>query len=187
MKVILQKDVLNLGDAGEVKEVPSGYARNFLIPRKLVVPVRGGSMRALDHQKKVSALRTEKRIKEMQDLSEKLKQLGSVEVVVRVGAKNRMFGAVTNQNIALALREAGFQIDKRKIELTDTLKAVGTYTVRVRLADKIVAPISVVVSPDQNDVAAQREIEEVTQRHEKKREEKTETAEERSQETVSGE
>jgi len=169
MKVILQKDVLNLGDAGEVKEVPSGYARNFLIPRKLVIPVRGNSIRALDHQKKMLSLRKEKREKEMQELATKLSSLKEVEVVVRIGAKNKLFGAVTNHHIAMAVKEAGFLIDKRKIEMNDTIKALGSFPVKLRLAEKITVPLTVNVIPDPEDVAVQLEIEETARRHDKKK------------------
>lgn len=152
MKVILQKDVPNLGDAGEIKEVAAGYARNFLIPRKLVVAAIGGSTKAAEHQKKQMALRAEKRHNEMADVSEKLKALGTIEVQVRVGAKGKLFGSVTSLTISQALTDAGFTVDKRKVELSDSIKSTGTYQVKVKLAEKISVPLTISVVPDEESV-----------------------------------
>jgi len=150
MKVILQKDVLNLGDAGDIREVPNGYARNFLIPRKLVMPARGDSVKAAEHQKKIMSLRVEKRNKDMAALSEKINALGSVEIKVRVGQKNKMFGSVTSVQIAQALKDAGFVIDRRKIDLNDAIRMTGKFPVKIRLAEKITSNITVNVVADEN-------------------------------------
>lgn len=149
MKVILQKDVPNLGDAGEVKVVSDGFARNYLIPRKLVVPAVGGSTKALAHQKKMMEVRAAKRLADMQGVAKQLEGIGSIEVVVRVGAKSKLFGSVTAQNIAMALTEKGFPIEKRRVELQDNIKSLGKFPVKIRLAEKLVVPITVNVIPDQ--------------------------------------
>lgn len=159
MKVILQKDILNLGDAGDVKDVADGYARNYLIPNKLVLPARGNSIRAVEHQKKMRNLRVEKRTKEMEGLAEKIKALSEIEIAVRVGAKSKLFGSVTPAAIAQALRDQGFMVDKRKIEPSDPLRALGSYPLKVRLAEKITVPITVNVVADQASLAALEEME----------------------------
>jgi len=153
MKVILHKDVPNLGDAGEIKDVADGYARNFLLPRKLVSIANAGSTKAIEHQQKLITLRLEKRNKEMQTLSDEISKISSVDITVRVGAKRKLFGSVTNQNISHALKEKGFSIDKRKID-TDPIRALGSYKIRVKLTDKIIVPLTVNVLGDENDLQA---------------------------------
>lgn len=161
MKVILQKDVPNLGDAGEIKMVADGYARNYLIPRKLVVPAVGGSTKALAHQKKMMEARAAKRLSDMQEIAKKLESIGSVEVVVRVGAKNKLFGSVTALNIAQALTDQGFPVEKRRVELQDNIKSVGKFPVKIRLAEKLIVPITVNVVPDQESLQQLEEEEAV--------------------------
>ncbi len=148
MKVILQKDVPNLGDAGEIKSVADGYARNYLIPKKMVVPAIGNSTKAVEHQKRLMQIRTEKRLAEMKDVSSKLEALGSVEIVARVGARNKLFGSVTAMNISQALAENGFNIEKRKVDLPDTIKTLGTFPVKIRLAEKLIVNLNVNVVAD---------------------------------------
>lgn len=147
MKVILQKDVPNLGDAGEIKDVANGYARNYLIPQKLVVIAHAGSQRALEHQKKLIALKTEKRLKDMEAVAEKLKSIGELELEARVGASGKMFGSITAMSVVSALAEKDFQIDKRKIELAEKIKSPGKYQVKVKLAEKIIVPVDLNVVP----------------------------------------
>lgn len=147
MKVILQKDVPNLGDAGEIKDVASGFARNYLIPRKLVIPALEGNTRALEHQKKLMEIKSARRAKEMEGVAEKLKGLGSVQVSVRVGVGNKMFGSVTPMQIAQVLAENDFAIDRRKIELGEKIKAPGNYNFKVKLAEKISVPLTLEVIP----------------------------------------
>lgn len=153
MKVILQKDIPNLGDAGEIKEVADGYARNFLIPRKLVLPATAGTAKAAQHQKRLINLKTEKRRKEMAILSEKLKSIAEIEMQIRVGAKNRVFGSITPAMIAKAIEEksaGAIVVDRRKIEPGDPIKALGEHKLRINLASDIRVPIlvKVVAHPD---------------------------------------
>ncbi|MBX7058002.1 MAG: 50S ribosomal protein L9 [Leptospirales bacterium] len=150
MKVILQRDVANLGDAGDVKEVSRGFARNYLLPRKLVVLAQAGSQRALDHQKKLIQQKNAKRHTEMQKVAQELQGVKSIEVSVRVGARNKMFGSVTTQQIAAALAEKGFAVDRRKVELSDKIRNLGAYTIRIRLAEKVIVPLQLQVVADAN-------------------------------------
>ncbi|MCB1164970.1 MAG: 50S ribosomal protein L9 [Leptospiraceae bacterium] len=147
MKVILQKDINGLGDAGEIKDVRDGYARNFLLPRKLVLPAFTGSARALEHQQRLLSLKTERRKKAMQELAGKMEAVQEVEISVMVGAKQKLFGSVTPLMVARALEEKGYSIDKRKVELPDSIRALGTYKARIKLAEGITVPLSVKVVP----------------------------------------
>lgn len=158
MKVILQKDVPNLGDAGEIKDVADGYARNFLLPRKLVTLARAGTTRALNHQKQLIARKTEKRMREMTGVSEKVKGLDGLEIKVRVGAKEKLFGSVTAMQVAQALSEQGVQLDKRKIELGEKIRALGTYSIKVRLAESIIVPLTINIVADGDYVEEEAEF-----------------------------
>lgn len=157
MKVILQKDIPSLGDAGEIKDVSRGYARNFLLPRKLVVVANAGSSRALEHQKKLIARKAEKRHAEMQKVAAQLQDLKTLELPVRVGARGKLFGSVTTMQIAQALADKGFAIDKRKIELTDKIRNLGNYTVKLRLAEKVTAALQLQVVQDTNFAVEEEE------------------------------
>ncbi|MBI39209.1 MAG: 50S ribosomal protein L9 [Leptospiraceae bacterium] len=153
MKVILQKDINGLGDAGEVKEVKDGYARNYLLPRKLVLPAHAGSARAVQHQQRLLSFKAERRKKAMQELAGKMESVQEVEVGVMVGAKKKLFGSVTPLMVARALEEKGYAIDKRKIELPDSIRALGTYKAKIKLAEGISVPLSI-------NVVALNEVEE---------------------------
>ena len=159
MKVILQKDVPNLGDAGDIKEVAAGFARNYLIPRKFVISAKEGSTKALKHQKAVVLRKTEKRKKEMQGVAEELKKLSPLEIKVRVGARNKLFGSVTAMQVATAIAEKGVQIDKRKVELGDKIRALGNYNIKIRLAESIVLPFTIQVLADENSVIEEEYLE----------------------------
>lgn len=162
MKVILQKDIPNIGDAGEIKEVRDGYARNFLIPRKMVLPATAGSTKAAVHQKRLINLKTEKRRKEMAQLSEKLKSIAEIEMMIRVGAKNRVFGSITSAMIAKVIEEktdGQLIIDRRKIEPGDPIKALGEYKLRINLAADIKVPfvVKVIAHPD-SDISPEEKV-----------------------------
>lgn len=145
MKVILQKDVLNLGDAGDVKEVADGYARNFLIPRRFAVRANEGNTKAAVHQKKLADLKREKRVKVMKDLAASIDGK-TYEVKVKVGENDKLFGSVTTNDIANAMKKTGIELDKRKIDLGEPLKALGEFKLKVRLAEGVIPTIIVKVS-----------------------------------------
>lgn len=145
MKVILQKDFPNLGDAGDIKVVSDGYARNYLIPNRIAIRADEGSTKAAIHQKKLIELKKDKRKKSMEEVANKLKGK-EVEVLVRVGENDKLFGSVTPYDISIALKNSGFEIDKRKIELTETIKSIGNYQARIKLADGIQSTIQVKVN-----------------------------------------
>jgi large subunit ribosomal protein L9 len=144
MKVILQKDIPNLGDAGDIKEVADGYARNYLIPKKLVLLANESSKKAMDHQNRLIKIKKEKRKKVSEVVADKMQGL-AVEIDVQVGAEGKLFGSVTSIDIARKLKEVGFEIDKRKISLENPIKQVGEYNIPVKLDEGITAQVKVTV------------------------------------------
>jgi large subunit ribosomal protein L9 len=144
MKIILQKDVINLGDAGEIKEVADGYARNFLFPKKLAIRASEGSTKMALHQKRLADLKREKRSKEMKNI---LSQIDgqSIEIKVKKGENDKIFGSVTSGDVSSALSAKGFAVDKRKIDLEQPIKSVGEYKIKLKLAENIQATINLSV------------------------------------------
>jgi len=144
MKIILQKDVINLGDAGEIKEVADGYARNFLFPKKLAIRASEGSTKMALHQKRLADLKREKRSKEMKNILSKIDGQ-SIEIKVKKGENDKIFGSVTSGDVSSALSAKGFTVDKRKIDLEQPIKSVGEYKIKLKLAENIQATINLSV------------------------------------------
>lgn len=142
MNVILRQDHDKLGHIGDVVDVKDGYARNFLIPRSIAFPATEGGMRALEEEKKQAAMRQTKELKSSERLAVELEKV-SVTVQMKVGEDERLFGSVTSQMIADALKEKGFDIDKRTIDLEEPIKALGIYTVNVKLPQSITGKVKV--------------------------------------------
>ncbi len=136
MKVILQKDIVNIGDAGDIKDVADGYARNFLFPRKLAVKANDSNTKAVVHQKRLADLKREKRTKSMKDVALSLEGK-SFETKVKVGEKEKLFGSVTAGDISVLLKKAGIEVDKRKIELQDPIRSLGEFKIKIKLAEGI--------------------------------------------------
>lgn len=144
MKVILQKDISNLGEAGDVKEVAEGYARNYLLPKKLVIPYNESSAKAIEHQKKLVKIKKEKRKKEGQKLVEALSNV-ALTIGAQVGEEDKLFGSVTAIDIAQKLSQMGYSIDKRKIVLSEPIKKAGEHEVKIKLDEGLSATIKVTV------------------------------------------
>lgn len=144
MKVILQKDISNLGEAGDVKEVAEGYARNYLLPKKLVIPYNESSAKAIEHQKKLVKIKKEKRKKEGQKLVEALSNV-ALTIGAQVGEEDKLFGSVTAIDIAQKLSQMGYSIDKRKIVLPEPIKKAGEHEVKIKLDEGLSATIKVTV------------------------------------------
>ncbi len=136
MKVILRKDHEKLGQIGAVVEVKDGYARNFLFPKGIAYPATAGSVRALEEEKKQATRRSSKEQKQSEKLAGDLEKV-SLTLPMKVGEDEKLFGAVTAQMISDALREKGFEIDKRIIDLEEPIKALGIYTVHVKLPQNV--------------------------------------------------
>lgn len=147
MKVILQKDIPSLGEAGDVKEVSKGYARNFLLPKKLVIPADASTQKAVEHQKKLIAIKKEKRKKASQKLSEALTSV-EVEIGAQVGEEDRLFGSVTTMDITKKLKQMGYEIDRRKIHLDEPIKKLGIYEVGIKLDEGLTAKVKVTVTKE---------------------------------------
>lgn len=148
MKVMLTKDVENVGRAGEIREVADGFGRNYLIPRKLAVVARKG-IEAEARRLREAVERRE--AKERQQAEELAEAIGNKTVVVRlkVGAEDKVFGAVTNEDIALALRQQHkVEVDRRKIDLKEPLKQLGEHVIPLRLHRDVQAHINLIISRD---------------------------------------
>ena len=143
MRVILLQDVDNLGKAGDLKDVADGYARNYLLPRRLAAGATPSLLAS--HQKRIV---TEKRKQEklVEANKQQAERLGNITLTfkARVGRQGRLYGSITSQDIASALRSAeGITIDRRLIELPDPIRATGTYMVLVKIAAKLQPKITV--------------------------------------------
>jgi len=144
MKVILQKDVANLGDAGDIREVAEGYARNYLIPKNLVIVANESSKKAMEHQKKLIKIKKDKRKKASQTLADSMK---GVELIIpaQVGEEGKLFGSITSMDIAKHLADKGFVVDKRKILLETPIKQEGEFSVSVKLDEGLSTAVKVTV------------------------------------------
>ncbi|MDR0746907.1 MAG: 50S ribosomal protein L9 [Helicobacteraceae bacterium] len=131
MKVLLIKDVKNLGRTGEIKEVKDGYGQNFLISKGFAKAANDASVRQFQTQEKRRLEAQEAEIKQAKELAKKLESF-SFKVVKKVGANGSLFGALKKEDVAEALKANGFEIDKRDIEM-DTIKAVGNYEVGAKI------------------------------------------------------
>ena len=143
MKVILTQDVKGKGKKGQMIEVSDGYARNFMLPRKLAVEATADAVNTMRMNDKATAERIAREKAEAMDTGKKLREL-TVVVKAKGGGAGRLFGSVTNQEIADSLKnQTGITLDKRKIVIADPIKNVGTYTVTCKLGYEITAPLTV--------------------------------------------
>jgi len=142
MKIILRKDFESLGHVGDMVEVKNGYARNFLIPRKIAYTASKGNVRALEEEKKNIARKSQQELTTAEEIAAEMEKV-SVTIPVQVGEEDKIFGTVTTQMIADALMEKKFEIDKRKIEIDEQIKTLGIYSVNVKLHPKVSAKIKV--------------------------------------------
>ena len=143
MKVILLQDVKGKGKKGQMLEVSDGYARNFMLPKKLAMEATPDAINTMRMNDKAAAEKAARERAEAMDISRKLREL-IVTVTAKGGGNGRLFGAVTTQEIAAALeKQAGIKLDKRKIVLNENIKNVGTYTATCKLGYEITAPLTV--------------------------------------------
>ena len=143
MKVILLQDVKGKGKKGQLLEVSDGYARNYMLPRKISIEATPDAINTMRMNDKATQERIAKEKAEALELSKKLREM-TLTVTAKGGGAGRLFGSVTNQEIADALKaQAGVALDKRKIVISDPIKSVGTYTVTCRLGYEITAPLTV--------------------------------------------
>ncbi len=147
MKVILQKDIPNLGDAGDIRDVAEGYARNYLLPRKMVIAANESSKKAIEHQDKLIKKKKEKRKMLSEKLAERISGL-EIAISVQVGEEGKLFGSVTSLDIAKKLKEKGFDIDKRKILLESPIRQEGEHSVKIKLDEGQAPSIKVIVGKE---------------------------------------
>ena len=142
MKVILLQDVKGKGKKGQILEVSDGYARNFMLPKKMAIEATTDAINTVKMNDKATQERIAREKAEALATSKKLREM-TVTVTAKGGGNGRLFGSVTNQEIADALAKTGIKLDKRKIQINDTIKNVGTYTVTCKLGYEITAPLTV--------------------------------------------
>ena len=143
MKVILLQDVKGKGKKGQMIEVSDGYARNFMLPKKLATEATPDAINTMRMNDKAAAEKAARERAEAMEISKKLREL-NLTVTAKGGGAGRLFGSVTNQEITDALeKQTGIKLDKRKIVIADAIKNVGTYTVTCKLGYEISAPLTV--------------------------------------------
>ena len=147
MEVILNKTIDNLGFEGDVVNVKPGYARNFLIPQKMAMPVTSQNMARLQQEKEAIKARLEREKKEAEGLAGKLNGV-TIQIARRVGEENRLFGSVTSSDIAAKLAETGITVERKAILLNDPIKTIGDAKVSIRVGYQMTAAIIVQVVPE---------------------------------------
>lgn len=148
MEVILTENIASLGEIGDVVQVAPGYARNYLLPRKLALEATGKNVRELDHRKRMLARKREKIRQEMMSLAEKLNRV-KITLRRKVSEEDKLYGSVSLSDISGALQEQGFELPRKNIQVEHPIKELGEYSVPVRVDAGITATISVVVEKEE--------------------------------------
>jgi len=146
MEVILREDVEKLGARGEMVKVASGYARNYLLPRRLAVAATESNKKIVEQERQAHLRRDAKEVAEASDLGKMMANL-NVTISQKAGENNQLFGSVTTKDIADVLEKQGYTIDRRKIVLAEPIKTLGDFTVPLRLHRDVTAQIQVEVVP----------------------------------------
>lgn len=150
MKVILQQEVKGLGKKDTIVEVSEGYARNFLLPKKLALPATDATVKQIKAQQAAQARREQQAMDEARMLASQLSKV-SVTIGVKIGEGGKLFGSVSGKDVADAIeRQHGLAIDKRKVELKETVKSIGEYIATVRVHPDVSAQVSVHVVGESN-------------------------------------
>ncbi|MHB1660795.1 MAG: 50S ribosomal protein L9 [bacterium] len=142
MKVILKEDVLNLGSMGETVNVADGYGRNFLLPKNLAILATNSNVKTVEHEKKII---DKKKSKIAMEFTEIKNNLEKTEIIIpaKVGENEKIFGSITSMDIENKLKESGFNIDRKIINLDSPIKELGIQTVKIKLSRDIIAEIKV--------------------------------------------
>ncbi len=145
MKVILSKDVKDLGKAGQVVNVAEGYARNFLFPRKLAIEAGAGAMKQIEAKKKMLELKLEHQLAEAKEIAERLQGV-SITIAGKTGSGTKLYGSITNQDIADALlKQHHIKVDKRSIHINEPIKTLGTHEASIKLHHEVSVNVRVEV------------------------------------------
>ena len=147
IEIILRETIDNLGSAGQVVKVANGYARNYLLPRKLAYPATAGNLKVIESERQ-SLLR--KDAKQKEEFEKQMQMLEKIEITIRrkVGEQNALYGSVTNSDIADELEKKGFQVEKRKIHMDDHIKTIGEFSIPIRLFKDVTAHVKVKVEAE---------------------------------------
>jgi large subunit ribosomal protein L9 len=145
MRVLLKSDVPKIGKKGELLDVKEGYARNFLIPNGLAIEATGGTMKQYEEEKKSADRRKAKEKEDAQALAAKIKGL-TVTLRHKAGDEGRLFGSITSAEVAEALKQKGFEIDKKQIHLDEPIRLVGGHDVNIKLHAEVAASLHVEVA-----------------------------------------
>jgi large subunit ribosomal protein L9 len=148
MEIILQEDIEKLGSRGDVVTVKEGYARNYLLPRKLAVEALAGNVKRLEKIRGVLAKRSSTEREQSQKQAELLNAV-TVNLARKAGENGQLFGSVTSADLADALAAQGFEVDKRRVSLAEPIKAVGEYPVTVKLTQDVTATFKAIVTRDE--------------------------------------
>ena len=138
MKVILKEDIPDVGSAGQTVEVKAGFGRNYLFPRNLAIPATKANLKAIGELHKQTELREKKRLREAEGVKDKIEKL-SLSIEVLVGEEDKLFGSVTNADVAELLQNEGITVDKRAIQIETPIKVLGVYTVPVKIDKEVTA------------------------------------------------
>jgi large subunit ribosomal protein L9 len=148
VNLILQEDVPALGDAGDLVKAKVGYARNYLLPKGKAILATESKIKQLEHNKRVVEEKLAKQLKDLSALRDRLQNL-TLSVVAKSGEEGKLFGSVTSAHVAALLSEKGFEIDRRKIALSEPIKEVGDHKVPIRLRGELVAEVTVSVTAEE--------------------------------------
>jgi large subunit ribosomal protein L9 len=149
VEVILKEDIPNLGKIGEVVRVRDGFARNYLLPRGLVLVANKKNLKSFEHQKRLVADQKQRMLREAQSVSNQLSGV-SLVISMRTGEEGKLFGSVTSIHIEKALKAKGLDIDRRKIHLDEPIRALGDFDIPVRLTADLTVSIKLSVVPEES-------------------------------------
>jgi large subunit ribosomal protein L9 len=147
MKIILKEDVQNLGFMGDTVNVADGYARNFLMPKNLAIPATNSNVKTVEHEKKIIEKKKAKITAELTEIKNNLEKT-EITIPVKVGENEKIFGSITKVDIENKLKDSGFNIDRKIINLDNPIKELGIQTVKIKLSRDIVAEIKVNAVPE---------------------------------------
>ena len=142
MEIILTKSVEGLGDRGDIVKVKDGYARNYLLPHKMALPATKAMKKVMNEENKLRDIRDDKEKRTILETAEKMKEI-SVTIVVQAGEEDKLYGSVSEHDIARAITEQGFKVDHNMVKLEEHIKLLGVYTVPVRLHKEVETQVKV--------------------------------------------
>lgn len=146
LQVILKQDVDKLGAAGELVRVRPGFARNYLMPRGMAVVATGENVRQIEHERRIAVAVADKQRKFAEGAAAQIEGL-SLEIPMQVGEGEKLYGSVTSRDVALALSRRGIEVDRKKLQLPDTIKTLGDHSLTLKLGSEVTATFTVKVVP----------------------------------------